>query len=494
MSRPTGQTALDTLGEAGRAEAHRRWLVLRAHLEDGVPLTRVAAQSGIPHRTLQRWLARYRAGGLAGLGRAGRADRGRSRFPQPLRLLVEGLALRTPVPSAAQVHRQVTAVAERKGWPVPSYSWVYAIICGIDPALRTLAVEGARRYAEVFELVYRRQASRPNEIWQADHTELDLWVVTPAGLPARPWLTVIEDDYSRAIAGYAVNLSAPSALQTALVLRQAIWRKAEPGWHLCGIPAVFYTDHGSDFTSRHMEQAAADLGMRLVFSLPGQPRGRGKVERYLDTINQMCLPALPGYAPRGTKDRAGQARLSLAELDAALGAFIVTVYNNRVHSETGQPPEARWEAGAFIPRMPGSLEQLDLLLLTVAKPRKIHPDGIRFQGLRYLDPVLAAYVGESVIIRYDPRDLAEIRVFHRDRFLGRAICPELARTTVSLKEITAARSARRRELRRQIGERASVVDRLIAVHAPPPLSPPTAPTPAEDQPVPLLKLKRYREE
>jgi putative transposase len=178
MSRPVGQTALDTLGEAGRAEAHRRWLVLRAHLEDGVPLTRVAAQSGIPHRTLQRWLARYRAGGLAGLGRAGRADRGRSRFPQPLRLLVEGLALRTPVPSAAQVHRQVTAVAERKGWPVPSYSWVYAIICGIDPALRTLAVEGARRYAEVFELVYRRQASRPNEIWQADHTELDLWVVT----------------------------------------------------------------------------------------------------------------------------------------------------------------------------------------------------------------------------------------------------------------------------------------------------------------------------
>jgi len=57
------------------------------------------------------------------------------------------------------------------------------------------------------------------------------------------------------------------------------------------------------------------------------------------------------------------------------------------------------------------LDRLDLLLLTVAKPRKVHPDGIRFQGLRYLDPVLAAYAGESVIIRYDPRDLAEIRVF-----------------------------------------------------------------------------------
>ena len=64
-----------------------------------------------------------------------------------------------------------------------------------------------------------------------------------AALPAQPWLTVIEDDYSRVIAGYAV-LGAPSALQTALVLRQAIWRKAEPSWHVWGIPGLFYTDHG----------------------------------------------------------------------------------------------------------------------------------------------------------------------------------------------------------------------------------------------------------
>lgn len=68
MSRLLDETALATLSEADRAEAHRRWLVLRAHFDDGVPLTHVAAQSGIPHRTLQRWLARYRAGGLTARG------------------------------------------------------------------------------------------------------------------------------------------------------------------------------------------------------------------------------------------------------------------------------------------------------------------------------------------------------------------------------------------------------------------------------------------
>jgi putative transposase len=309
------------------------------------------------------------------------------------------------------LHRQVTAVAQREGWPVPSYSSVYAIIRGIGTAMTTLAHEGSKRYKEVFDLVHRREAAKPNQIWQADHTLLDLWVLAPSGKPGRPWLTLIEDDHSRAVAGYAVNLGAPSALTTALAFRQAIWRKPWPGWHVCGIPEAFHVDHGSDFTSAHLEQVMADLKIRAYFSLPGQPRGRGKVERAFGTINQMCLPALPGYAPRGTADRAGQARLTLAELDEAIGTFIREVYNLTPHGETGMPPQQRWEAGAFIPRMPDSLEQLDLLLLTVAKPRKIHPDGIHFQGLRYLDPVLAAYVGDTVIIRYDPRDMAEIRVF-----------------------------------------------------------------------------------
>ena len=157
-------------------------------------------------------------------------------------------------------------------------------------------------------------------------------------------------------------------------------------------------------------------------------------------------------------------------------------------------PQQRWEAGAFIPRMPDSLEQLDLLLLTVAKPRKIHPDGIHFQGLRYLDPVLAAYVGDTVIIRYDPRDMAEIRVFAGTGFLCRALCPELAGTTISLKDITAARNARRRGLARGLRERASVVDRLLAARQD--QQPPgPMPAPDEDAPSPAAPpLRLYRTE
>ena len=79
--------------------------------------------------------------------------------------------------------------------------------------------------------------------------------------------------------------------------------------------------------------------------------------------------------------------------------------SNRANTLTKQAPQARWDAGGFLPQMPDSLERLDLLLLTVPTARRVHQDGIRFMGLRYIDPTLAAYVGEDVVLRYDQRDI-----------------------------------------------------------------------------------------
>jgi putative transposase len=101
-----------------------------------------------------------------------------------------------------------------------------------------LAHEGSKAYGETFELIHRREADRPNAIWQADHTLLDIMLVRDGAKPVKPWLTVIQDDYSRAVAGYFLFFKAPSTIQTALALRQAIWRKDDLRWHVCGIPDV----------------------------------------------------------------------------------------------------------------------------------------------------------------------------------------------------------------------------------------------------------------
>lgn len=130
-------------------------------------------------------------------------------------------------------------------------------------------------------------------MWQADHTLLDIIVLDDQGEPARPWLTIIIDDYSRAISGYFLSVQAPSAWQTALALHQAIWRKSDPTWTICGIPHVLYTDNGSDFTSTHIEQVCADLKIRLIFSLPGKPRGRGRIERFFPPSISACCQGSP---------------------------------------------------------------------------------------------------------------------------------------------------------------------------------------------------------
>ena len=433
----------------------RRLAILRPYLDGKMPLAQIASDAGIGLRTARRWVARVRDGGPAALQRKSRLDAGKRKLSADLISLIEGLALTRPRLSIATIHRRVSAVALEKGWSPPSYASAHAIISGITPAMLVLAHEGAAAFRDRYELVYRHRAARPNATWQADHTLLDIVIRDANGADLRPWLTTVIDDYSRAVAGYMVFLGAPSALNTSLALRQAIWRKPDTQWPVCGIPDVLYVDHGSDFTSIHLDQASVDLHFQLVYSTVARPQGRGKVERLFRTINTELLPELPGHLLGGKPT--SQARLSLPELDAAIGAFIIGNYNAREHSEIGVAPVDAWRADGWLPRLPDNLEALDTLLVMVAKPRMVHRDGIYFEGMRFCAPTLAAYVGESVIIRYDPRDVGEVRVFYRNAFLCRAISSEHATRTVTLKDLQTARIAHRRQLRNDIKDKRSRV-------------------------------------
>jgi putative transposase len=478
-----------------RLTAEDKVVLLRRHLDDGVPLARLAAEAGVPLRTLRRWKARYLDDPtVAGLERKVRADRGHRQLPTELVEVIEALALRRPAPTAAFVHRRVSSLARDRGWAPPGYSSVRAVIAGIDPGLRALAVDGEAVYRDRFELVYRRQAAGANEQWQADHTLLDIQVLDRRQRPVRPWLTVILDDYSRAVAGYTVFLGAPTAEQTALALHQAVLRKPQPDWPVQGLPEVLYSDHGSDFTSARLERVCLDTHIRLIHSRKGVPQGRGKIERFFGTITTELLPHLPGHIPHGTNGAPATApTLSLEQLDAVLERFIITEYNARRHSQTGEVPVYRWGASGFIPRAPARPEDLDLLLLTAAATRKVQRDGIRFACTRYVSPVLAAYVGEDVTIRYDPRDVGEIRVYHDDEFLCRAIAPELASNAVSLQELQAARAQRRSNLKRQLRNRRSLADALPADnrHTPPDPIPDLSPPPPADATPPRHGLRLY---
>lgn len=451
------------LPEEARKLALDRFHLLQPHLEHDRPLKAVATAAGIPFRTAQRWVSLYRQFGLSALVRKRRADTGQHcEISARLKEAIEGIALQKPPLPITAICRQVRQLARDLGEEPPSYWVVYRIVSALPPDLVILAHEGSKAYGEVFELIHRREADGPNAIWQADHTPLDILLVRPDGSAAKPWLSVVIDDYSRAVAGYFLSFEDPCALHTSLALRQAIWRKEDPRWIISGIPDVLYTDNGSDFTSHHLQQVSADLKIRLVFSIPGKPRGRGRIERFFSTVNGMFLCELEGYAPAGAPVR-GKPTLTLADFDARFRSFLLDVYHRRECAETKTPPIERWEANGFLPRMPESMEQLDLLLVQVARARQVRADGIHFQGLRYISTTLAAYVGESVTLRIDPRDMGEIRVFHKDRFLCRAVCADLAGGTVSLRDIIRARNGRRNDLRTLLRDRQQAVDTLLQI-------------------------------
>lgn len=141
--------------------------------------------------------------------------------------------------------------------------------------------------------------------------------------------------------------------------------------------------------------------------------------------------------------------------------------------------------------------------MTISKPRKVQRDGIRFKRFRYLSTTLSAYVGESVTIRYDPRDMAQIRVYYRDEFLCSALCQTLTGQVVSLKEIIGARNRVRTQRRARIQQAQQLLSRqdneLVEGDVQMPLAPdqqatalPSLPMPVPlDESTPKLKLYHY---
>ena len=74
---------------------------------------------------------------------------------------------------------------------------------------------------------------------------------------------------------------------------------------------------------------------------PEGQKGKGKIERFFRTVRDQFLVEL-------TEERAARVQ-DLAELNKLFTAWTETVYHVREHSETGQPPLARWDAGGPFP-------------------------------------------------------------------------------------------------------------------------------------------------
>jgi putative transposase len=89
-------------------------------------------------------------------------------------------------------------------------------------------------------------ASRPLEVVQIDHTQVDAIVVDELGREeiGRPWITLAVDVLTRMVTGLRLSLDAPSRVSVSLCPLHAVWdktawmaeRRIEAPWPVAGLP------------------------------------------------------------------------------------------------------------------------------------------------------------------------------------------------------------------------------------------------------------------
>ena len=111
----------------------------------------------------------------------------------------------------------------------------------------------------------------------------------------------------------------------------------------------------------------------------------------------------------------------------------------------------KWHSLKIMPRLPNSIEDLDLMLQKVAKPRKMFRDGIRFNNHIYSSEMLSRMTGVEFSIRYDPRDITSIWVYGEEgKLFCRATCKELTGESRKPEEIIRQRKEIKRELKSKL--------------------------------------------
>lgn len=334
--------------------------------------------------TIDRWIRAWNSDGLKGLRPVKRSDCGVvRRLPE---LFDEAAALRLELPT-------------RSAEAISNILWHRH---GVRVAPRTIRANLRRRGLDREVLTAepkvfgRYEAERVNERWVTD-VLVDPWVPFPRverSIRARLFLVV--DDKSRLLVhGRFMGVENTRAGQ--MVLRQAIVSR--------GLPEVLYCDNGAPFANANLARTCAVLGIRLVHSAPYSPEGRGKQERLNRYIRERFLA-----------EACHQGIENLDELNDRFLAWVAQVANRRIHDQTNQSPEERFEA-AGPPRAAKPALLADAFRWSVQR-KVTRTATVSLDGNHYsVDPAL---VGRRVELRFEPEDLTGIEVWFEGRKAGAA--------------------------------------------------------------------------
>lgn len=352
-------------------------------------------------RTVNRWVSSYRSGhrneagkivsppGLDALKPVARADRGQTRVLDAA-LIDRAVRLRAEDPgrSTATLIQLIQAQEAEQGHETPEIEEpTLRYHLRSRKATRKIMRKEGRAYPR-YEHAYR------NASWQGDWSQgIPLPHPTEPGKTKLCHLHAFIDDHTRYVphAEFYFRQNLPCLEDC---FRKAILKG--------GIPEVCYWDNGACYQAKQIQLLAARLSTQVVFATPYAPEGKGKIERFFRTIKETFYP------------EALRANLqNLAELNEFFWPYL-ELYHNREHSQTRQSPRARWEAGQSGIKVPSPASLVDLFLWE--ETRKVDKTGC-FSVCGNSYPVPEHLVGKQVTVRFDPFDLARVRLYYDGSFV-----------------------------------------------------------------------------
>ena len=338
----------------------------------------ITAEHGLSDRTIDRYLKAYADNGFEGLMPAGKNPQAVYKIPEAL--LDEAVALRRELPSRSIP--TIIQILELEGKAAPGFLKRTTLQDAMER--RGYSAGMMRIYQDSSYASQRFQRLHRQDLWQGDIKYGPVLKIN--GEDTKTYLSCLIDDASRFIVHGEFYASQEQEIVED-TLHKAVMKY--------GAPRRLYFDNGSQYRTHWMARACTLLGIKLIYARPRNPQGKGKMERFNETVDQFLAEL--SLKPAAT----------LRELNDRFKAWLSECYLTANHSALGTSPEVAFKSDS----MPLRFVPADVLARAFlhCETRKVDKSGcISFQNRSY--DLGVKYAGRTVDVVFDPANTETLTI------------------------------------------------------------------------------------
>ena len=356
----------------------------------------IAQDEGLSPRTIRRWLKAYEEQGFNGLVPATKSSNKTGSVTESI--LDEAVMLRREAPNRS-VH-DIIRILELEGKVAKGALKRSTLQDHLSRrGYATHQLKAFNTGAQGFAGAMRRfQRKHRNDLWQTDLKYLLVLPKTATRKATQLYVVVFIDDATRYVTGIGVYED-QTADRVMSCYRRAVER--------FGVPAGVYTDNGSQFIGRQINQASVKLGVKLVRAKAYSPSSKGKVEAFNKLLDKFVLEMKLEHPQ------------SVEEVQHMLDLWLESYYHEKIHSSIGMSPKQAYQGDLKQQRFV-SQEELNLAF-TLTETRLVDKTGcISYHSRKWEAGV--DVIGFKVQVAYRVGNPDELVMYH-DSIEPRVIRP-----------------------------------------------------------------------